>query len=95
MGPGNFDAGTVPVCGELYVKLVIRPAGSYFYIDCSTLPADAQSVEMVNRTTGERTGTYSLGSSSVTVPVLNPYGQWEIFALTATGTCYAASIRVN
>ena len=95
MGPGNFDTGTAPVRGELYVRLVIRPSGSYFYIDCSTLPGDAQSVEMVNRTTGERTGVYSVGSGSMIIPAFNPYGQWEIFTVTATGIYYTASIRVN
>lgn len=94
-GPGNFDTGTAQVRGELYVRLVIRPSGSYFYIDCSTLPGDAQSVEMVNRTTGERTGAYSVGSGSMIIPAFNPYGQWEIFTVTATGIYYTASIRVN
>ncbi len=94
-GGSPFDTSPAPVRGELYVKLIIRSSGSSFYIDCSTLPADAQSVEMVNRTTGERTGAYPARSGGMTIPVLSPFGQWEIVTVTATGAYYTASIRVD
>ena len=91
-GPGCFDTNPSSGYGELEVRFINQ---SYFRINCNRCTADVQSVEMVNRTTGERTGAYPARNGVVTIRPINPYGSWVIRTYCATGSCYSASVSVN